>query len=152
TVARATYGALLITGVLYSVSAWAMSLSVGVDKVVAVARDPNGGLPFAQLEGYFGHSVATAANVLLITSVFAALLSFHNAVARYALARGRGRVLPSFLGSRGRGSGSPVAGSLLQSTLGIICIAVFALLHKDPLTQFFTWLSYVAAVGVLLLM
>jgi amino acid transporter len=61
-------------------------------------------------------------------------------------------VLPSFLGSRGRGSGSPVAGSLLQSVLGIILIAIFALMHKDPLTQFFTWLSYVAAVGVLLLM
>src|SRR5262249_30674639 len=42
TVARATYGALLITGILYSVSAWAMQLSVGVDKVVDVARDPNG--------------------------------------------------------------------------------------------------------------
>jgi amino acid transporter len=152
TVARATYGALLITGILYSVSAWAMELSVGPDKVVSTAQDPNGGLPFAQLEGYFGHTIATAANVLLITSVFAALLSFHNAVARYALALGRERVLPSFLGSRGRGSGSPVAGSLLQSMLGIIVIAIFALMHRNPLTELFTWLSYVSAVGVLLLM
>ena len=149
TVARATYGALIITGVLYSISAWALELSVGADNV---AKQANPGLPFQMLDTYFGTAVSDAGNVLLITSVFAALLSFHNAIARYALALGRERVLPSFLGSKGRGSGSPIAGSLLQSVLGIIFIAVFALQHRDPVIQLFTWFSYIGAVGVLLLM
>jgi amino acid transporter len=152
TVARATYGALLITGILYSVSAWAMTLSVGADKVVDTARDPNGGLPFAQLAGYFGDWVGTAANVLFSTSVFAALLSFHNTIARYSLALGRERVLPSFLGQKGRGSGAPIAGSLMQSLLAIIVVVVFAVMKKDPFTELFTWLSYIGAVGVVLLM
>jgi amino acid transporter len=152
TVARATYGALIITGVLYSISAWAMTLSVGPDKVVATAQDPNGGLPFLQLGGYFGQTVSDAANVLFATSVFAALLSFHNAVARYGMALGRERVLPSFLGSKGRGSGAPIAGSVGQSLLGIIGIVVFAFWKRDPLYDMFTWLSFIAAVGVLLLM
>jgi amino acid transporter len=155
TVARATYGALLITGVLYSVSAWAMTLSVGPSHVVDAARDPASGLPFAQMAGYFGgvgNTIADVANVLLITSVFAALLSFHNAVARYSLALGRERVLPSFLGSRGRGSGAPIAGSVLQSILGVVSIVAFAAAGRDPLLELFTWFSYVAAVGVLLLM
>ncbi len=152
TVARATYGALLITGVLYSVSAWAMTLSVGADKVVAQAQDPNSGMPFAQLAGYWGNSVADAANILFSTSVFAALLSFHNAVARYSMALGRERVLPSFLGNKGRGSGAPIAGSLLQTVIGVIGIVVFAAKGYHPLFEMFTWLSYVAAVGVVLLM
>ena len=103
TVARATYGALLITGVLYAVSAWAMQLSVGSANVVDAARDPASGLPFAQLAGYWGDTIGKIANVLLITSVFAALLSFHNAVARYALALGRERraaVVPGQPGPR----------------------------------------------------
>ena len=120
--------------------------------MVDAARDPASGLPFAQLAGYWGDTIGKIANVLLITSVFAALLSFHNAVARYALALGRERVLPSFLGSRGRGSGAPIAGSVLQSLLAVVCVMAFVALGRDPLLELFTWLSYVAAVGVVLLM
>ncbi len=153
TVARATYGALIITGVLYSVSAWAMTLSVGSNNIIDTARsEGSGGLPFAQLSDYWGSTVADAANILFSTSVFAALLSFHNAVARYGMALGRERVLPSFLGNKGRGSGSPIAGSLLQSLLGIIGIVLFAMSSLHPLFEMFTWLSYIAAVGVVVLM
>ena len=59
---------------------------------------------FAALAEHWGEDVANIANVLLITSVFAALLWFHNTVARYLFALGRERVLPAVLGT-GRAPG-----------------------------------------------
>jgi amino acid transporter len=49
TVARSTYITLAIIGVLYTVSAWALTVAIGPDKVVDAARDPNSGVPFATL-------------------------------------------------------------------------------------------------------
>lgn len=151
TVARATYITLAFIGVLYMLSAWALAATIGTDKIVDAARDPNSGIPFSSIAEHFGNGIATTANILLITSVFAALLSFHNTTARYSYALGREGVLPAFLGQR-RGSGAPIAGSALQSLLALLVVAVFALLKRDPLTELFTWGSYIAAVGLLLLM
>jgi len=104
------------------------------------------------MESHFGGAVALGANLLLITSVFAALLSFHNGVARYVYSLARERVLLPALGRTGRGSSAPVGGSAVQSVLALVVICACAILRLDPFTQLFTWLSYVAAVGVLLLM
>lgn len=155
TVARATYGALAITGVLYAVSAWALLMGDGPSKLVDDIRsDPSGGpgVVFGLIAAHWPSWVADGANILFLTSVFAALLSFHNGVARYLFALGRERVMPPGFGRTGVGSGAPIAGSLIQSLLAIIVVAAFSSLGRDPITELFTWLSYVAAVGVLLLM
>ncbi len=152
TVARATYLALAFTGIFYAVSAWAMTVVTGPDKVVSSAQEQGPGLVFGTIAEHYGATVADVANVLLITSVFAALLSFHNGVARYFFALGRERVLPSFLGRTGARSGAPVAGSLLQSLLATVVVAAFVVAGRDPLLDLFTWLSGIAAVGVVLLM
>jgi len=102
--------------------------------------------------GALGRTVSTSANILLITSVFAALTSFHNNVARYLFALGREPVLPAALARTNPANGPPVGGSLNQSILGLLVIAEFIGLRLDPFTLFFTWLGYVAAVGVLSLM
>jgi amino acid transporter len=101
---------------------------------------------------FYNPTVATIANVLLITSVFAALLSFHNTTARYSYALGLEGVLPRFLGKAGRTSGAPIAGSLLQSLLAFTVVGIFKLLDRNPLTELFTWLSYIAAAALLVLM
>ncbi|HLL68338.1 MAG TPA: APC family permease [Micromonosporaceae bacterium] len=152
TVARATYITVAITAVLYFISAWAMTVASGPENVIADAQNPESGIPFSTLAVHYGDTVATIANVLLITSVFAALLSFHNGVARYLFALGRERVLPPVLGQTGRTSSAPTAGSIVQTVIAAVVLAVFIGLRLDPLTQLFTWLSYVAAVAVLLLM
>jgi amino acid transporter len=152
TVARATYAAVAVTGVLYTLSAWALTVGVGADRVVALARDPASGIPFSLVAADFGTAVATVANALLVTSVFACMLSIHNCVARYIFAMSREHVLSPRLVLTGKGSAAPVAGSLIQSVLGAVCAAAFVVLHRNPLTELFTWLTYLAAVGILLLM
>ena len=81
------------------------------------------------------------ANLLFLTSVFAALLSFHNGVARYLFALGREHVLPTALSRVGVRSGGPVAGSLAQSGLAVVVVSLFALSGADPVLRLFTWLS-----------
>jgi amino acid transporter len=152
TVARATYIAVGFTSIFYCISALALIVAGGTDKIVGLAQDPTTGLPFNFIEQYFNHTFAVLANCLLITSVFAALLSFHNVVARYTWSAGVEGVLPRFTSSTSRRTGAPTAGSLLQTLLAAIVVAIFVLVDGDPMTQLFTWLSYISAVGILLLM
>lgn len=152
TVARATYIALAFIGVFYAVSAWAMTVEVGPANLQAVATEAGPGVVFGALAAYAGPVVADVGTVLFVTSVFAALLSFHNGVSRYLFALGRERVLPAALGRVGMRSGGPIVGSLTQSALALAVVAVFAATGADPLLQLFTWGSGIAAVGVILLM
>lgn len=152
-VARATYGALILLGVLYAVSAWAIAVAAGPDRIIDVARDPESGLPFAVLD-QVTPLLVTLGIGLIITSVFAAMLSFHNSVARYIFTLARERILPPALRAVGSGSnaGAPVGGSLVQSAIGLVVIAVFAIAGADPVVTLFTWFSGVAAIAVMVLM
>jgi amino acid transporter len=152
TVARATYIALAFTGVFYALSAWAMLVTVGADSIQAAATENGPGLVFIALAEQWGPLVADVANLLFLTSVFAALLSFHNSVARYLFALGRERVLPTALSRIGARSGGPVAGSVVQTVIALVVVVGFAIAGTDPVLQMFTWLSGMAAVGVVLLM
>jgi amino acid transporter len=152
TVARATFVAVGFTGLFYALSSWAMVVTVGSADLQKQTAEHGPGVVFASLAAHWGDGVATLANLLFLTSVFAALLSFHNGVARYLFALGRERVLPTALSRVGPRSGGPVAGSLAQTSLAAAVVALFALFGADPVLQLFTWLSGVAAVGVVLLM
>jgi amino acid transporter len=155
TVGRATFVAVAFTGLFYALSAWAMVVNVGPENLQAAAADPVNGGPgvvFGALAEHWGESTAMIANMLFLTSVFAALLSFHNGVARYFFALGRERVLPDMLDTVGTRSGGPVAGSVLQSLIALVVVLIFAWAGSDPLLELFTWFSGVAALGVVLLM
>ena len=152
TVARATFVAVAFTGLFYALSSWAMAVGTGAGKLQAAATENGPGLVFGPLGDHFGAVVADIATVLFLTSVFAALLSFHNGVARYLFALGRESVLPSGLSAVGTRSGGPVAGSLTQSGLAVVVVLVFVVTGLDPVLTLFTWFSGMSAVGVVLLM
>jgi amino acid transporter len=152
TVARATYMAVGFTGILYAVSAWAMQIVTGPDATQQAAIDNGPGVVFGTLAQFANNLIADIATALFFTSVFAALLSFHNGVARYLFALGREHVLPRFLGRTNARTLAPIAGSMTQSVTAIIVLVLFILAGKDPVLDLFTWLSGMSAVGVVLLM
>ena len=94
TVARATYIALGITSLFYAFSAWMLASAVGTDVVTnpellveggfatpdGMAPDPTTIL-FITLDAQLSTTIADIATLLFCTSLFAASLSFHNAVA-----------------------------------------------------------------------
>ena len=154
TVPRATYLAVFIIGVFYAISTWAMVLGVGADKVVETI----GGLPDPTLyvptlsDQYVGGWLTTIIGLLLVTSVFAALLAFHNAAARYFYVLGREGLLPAKLGNTHDAHQSPHSGSVLQTVLGIVVLALFAITAQDPIFALFTWLTNTATLSVITLM
>lgn len=152
TVARATYIAVAFTGLFYAFSAWALTVLTGPENAQAATAENGPGVVFGPLAEYAGTIIADIANVLFITSVLAALLSFHNGVARYLFALGRERVLPRFLGATSSRTAAPVAGSLMQSLLAVVVFLAFAFTGRDPVIDLFTWLSGMSAVGIVLLM
>jgi amino acid transporter len=151
-VAAATFGALGFVGVFYALSSWALANAVGPDQVAAQARD-NTDLVVNLLGDQYGSPFVTIAKLLLMSSIFAAMLSFHNGVARYVFGMAREHVLPRTFARIGTGvrSGAPTAGSLLQTALAIVVVGGAAIAGIEPITMF-TWLSALAALGILVLL
>jgi amino acid transporter len=147
TVPIATYTALALIGAVYTLASWAMSVHYGDDRVAAVAGQQGPGMLFSMSSS----AVAEIATVLFMTSLFAAMLSFHNAVSRYMFALGRERVLPGVLGRTAR-TGAPRVASVTQSAVGLAVIVVYALAGWDPMVRLFFWLGTTGAFGVLCLL
>ena len=152
TVARATYTAVALIGVFYAFSAWATSMAVGDSKIIGQSQKLGAGLFFFYAEQNVGKWFSNVGTVLFVTSLFAALLSFHNAVARYFFSLGRERVLPKVLARVQPRTGAPIAGSMAQSVVAVVVILVFVIAGKDPVLGLFTWLTNVGALGVIFLM
>jgi amino acid transporter len=152
TVARATHWAVLIPGLLCGVSAWAMSIGAGPDHIVAAAKDQKTDLVFALVSPHVPAIVVQVGYVLFLTSVFAALLAFHAAVARYQFALGREGILPSAWGRTQPRTGAPLLGSITQSVLSLLVLIAYAGTDADPLVYLFAWLTVVGGLGVLILM
>jgi amino acid transporter len=147
TIPVATYVALGVIAVVYAGVSWAMAAHAGTAHVVNAASAEGPGLLFGMGAGW----LSQAAQVLFLTSLFAAALAFHNCVWRYIYALGREGVLPSALGRTGANS-IPKAASLTQSATGMITIAVFALGGWPPMTDLFFWLGTTGGFGILLLL
>ncbi|MFI1996841.1 APC family permease [Actinoplanes sp. NPDC020271] len=152
TVARATYIALAIIGVLYSLCALAMTIAVGPDKIVAAATEHGTELIFDLAAPYVPSSVLILGHLLFITSLFAALLSFHNTVARYFFALGREGVLPRMLARTSVRSRSPKVASITQTVIAAVVLFVYAYAGWDPMINLFFWITVTGGLGVLVLM
>lgn len=152
TVRSATFVGLGISMVLYGFASWATSVATGPSHLVAQARSQQTELFFTLAADRLGPAADDVAHVLFVTSVLAALVSFHNTAARYAFALGREHVLPRVLGRTSSLTHAPVAASLLQSALGLVVIVVFAVAGLDPVVELFFTFGTAGGIGVLALL
>jgi len=123
-----------------------MAAHAGTGHVAAAAAAQGPGLLFGLGSG----PLPQAARWLFLTSLFAAMLAFHNCVWRYAFALGREGVLPAALSRTGSRS-IPVTASLAQSATGLAVIAGFALAGAQPMQDLFFDLGTTGGFGLLLL-
>ncbi len=157
TARRATMIAIIIIACFYAFSAFAVAVGEGASNVMGSTAEFGPDLLFVFFSAHTPAWFVDLANVLFITSLFAALLAFHNVIARYFYSMGRGGALPKFLARTSRTTHAPVAGSLAQSLLALVVILVFAVIStgKDPMYivfTMFTWMTNSAAYGLVLLM
>jgi amino acid transporter len=150
TVPRATYIAVALIAVLYAFSAWAMISAAG-DQVLDRAGAEGPELFFNLASVQLGSTALHLGHALFLTSLIAAMISFHNIIARYTFSLGREGVLPRAFGRTVPGTGAPKNGSLAQSAFGLVVILVYALAGWDPLVQLFFWGGTTGGIGVLLL-
>jgi amino acid transporter len=130
-----------------------MTVAVGPTHMVAAASALGPDLLLVPAAGHLGGDLlVNTGHALLLTSIGAGLLSYHNTVARTVFALGRDRVLPGVFGRTNPATGAPRTASLAQSTGGFTVIAAFALGGWDPMTRLFFTTGITGALGVLLLL
>ncbi|THE16435.1 APC family permease [Kocuria rosea] len=152
TIPRATYAAVLLIGVFYTFAGWALVMAWGPSQVLgAAAADPTN-MVVLTAQNYLGTAGAMLLQVLLLTSLFACVLSFHNVLTRYQHSMAGAGTLPQGLGAVHARHLSPYRSSLLQTGTAAALVAVLAALAWDPVLQVFTWLSGIATLGIVLLM
>lgn len=152
TIRRATYGALFVIGLFYAVVAWALVSAWGDQSIVEKATQDPGGLLATTFGIYLGSASQKIVQVLLLTSFFACVLSFHNVINRYMHTLGNAGLMPKGLGATHAVYRSPHIAALLQSATVLILMAVFVLMGLGPFSQIFTWMIGTSTVGFLMLM
>ena len=160
TVRRATYWAIGIIAGTFTVVSFAMVTGMGANAIFdevatrslnadgVVLGDPAAVL-FSLADQYVGGWMAMVMMWLVVTSLFAGLLAFQNASARYFFAMGRGGVLPSRLGKVNK-AGAPQAGVILTSVIAGLVIIIFAVAGLDPVVNMFFWFSAITVISIIL--
>ncbi|GAA4546350.1 APC family permease [Streptomyces collinus] len=145
--------------VFFALSSWALTVATGPAAIVGTSQKQSAGLLFFLTESRLGGTFTDVLHVLFVTGMFAALLSFHNVVARYAFAMGREGLLPAAFGRTSGSSGAPGTGSLLQTVVAVVVVVAFAIADDKPagdptapVLQLFTWFGNIGALGVIVLM
>ena len=148
TVPLATYAAVSIIMVFFAVTTWAIIGSYGVDHVVAAAFADPGNFWFAKSDAYLGVIGTGIMRALLLSSIFACLLAFHNTITRYLYALGREGLLWGFLAGIHPRFQSPYKASYAQTGCAVVGVLGSVLIEADPLTVIFSWTSAFATIGI----
>jgi amino acid transporter len=152
TIPRATYIAVSIIALFYAFSSWAAIVGLGVDKAVDAATADPVNLITDLGTRYAGAFVHDAMQVLLATSFFACVLTFHNVVSRYLFTLGRFGALPQSIAAVHPKYSSPYRASAITAAFTGVLLLVFTLPGLDPVVEIYTWLSGAATLGLIVLM
>lgn len=157
TIPRATLIAVAVISVFYAFSSWSIAQSMGEGNIVEEAQAQGADLFFNFLAANGFGGVVPLIRVLLATSLFAAVTSFHNTISRYLMALGRERVIWSQLGQTTPG-GAPISASLFLSAFGAAvvlgCAGLQYLIQYGeafPADIIFSWMSAAGGFGLVFL-
>jgi len=148
TIPRATYVAVLLITGFYAFSTWAIVQFYGAAQVSATAQAGLDTFFFKASENVLGAWSVQVMNILLITSLFACVLSFHNTINRYFFALGREGIVARALGTIHAKHGSPYVAGFAQSAIAAIVLLGFVLGGQDPYAVVFSWMSALAVIGI----
>ncbi|HET7312785.1 APC family permease [Salinisphaera sp.] len=155
TIPRATYLAVLIIGAFYTVSCWCLVYAWGPDTIRQIANRylSNGGnMVLDTARFYTGPVLAGLMQLLLLTSLMACVLSFHNIVARYQFVLANFGILPRAFATSHQRHGSPYISSLFQTATAVVLVILCAISGASPLVGVFGSMAGIATVGIVMLM
>ena len=148
---RATYIAIGFLTVFYAGLVWLFVQAWGESGVQGFIGE-NGITAFAFItaDTFLGQWATLTMLALIVTSVYAGLLAFHNTINRYAYALARDGILPAAL-ARTRRNGSPHIAGLVQTILSVLIVGGFVIAGADPFLNLLIWVNTPGVVGILVL-
>jgi amino acid transporter len=149
TIPRATYAAVTLIAGFYALSTWAITQYYGPSAVQTTAQASLETFFFTAAGDILGPWSVTAMETLLMVSLFASALSFHNTINRYFFALGREGVLPRSLATVHETHGSPHVAGRVQGAIALALLLACVAAHLDPYAVVFAWTSAVAVIGIL---
>jgi amino acid transporter len=155
TVARATYLSVGIIAVFFSFITWMLVSFYGPSHVVdaaGAALESGDATSFVigPIVEMFGPWAGITAGVLLVTSLLAGIIAFHNGINRYLHSLALRGSMPAVI-ARTNKHRAPAAAAWIQTSVAVLLVAPFALLGMDPVLTLFSWFSGLAVAALLVL-
>lgn len=151
-VSRVAYLGVGLMAVVYAFTCWALTVATGPEQVIDQSRALGIRLVPTLVDARLGSAAGTLFRSLVLVSIFAAALAFHNVAARYLRALARDGVFPRQLASRDARTGAPVAGSIVQTGVSLTLVLITGVSGANPFATLFPWLSDIGGLGVVLLL
>lgn len=152
TIPRATFIAVAAIGALYIFSSWLVISGLGAETAVAAAGENPDQIVMGLAGSVVAPIMADVVQVLVVTSMFACVLAFHNIVARYLFTLGQRGVLPANLAQVHPRHRAPSRASLWVSGVTSAVVVISAVAQLDPVLEIYTWYSGAGAIGVIVMM
>lgn len=151
TVPRATFAAVIVVGLFYAFTSWAFVMAWGSGNIVERAStDP--AFLFSTANAQIGEVGEVVTHILVLTSIFAAILAFHTITTRYVHALSRVGLLPSAMSRLSPRDNAPCAASLTVSITGAILVLASLAAGLEPYLEMFTWFVGLGALIYILLL
>lgn len=151
TIPRATYIAVVLIALFYAFTTWAISLYYEPDRIAEQAAQHTATLYLTAVKSLLGLTAGHVMQGLLVASLFACALSFHNTLNRYLFAAGREGLLWRGLCRTHQQHHSPLFAGAVQTAIMLVAIASFALAGADPYVVVFSWMGTFSSLGILIL-
>lgn len=147
---RATYISVAFLAIFYAATLWLVIQAFGDAEVQAVIAEDPAALFFTAMGRYVGEWGVAVMFILIVSSIFAGQLAFHNAINRYSFALSRDGILPTLFLRTNR-TGSPWMAGLIQSVVAIVVVLSFGVAGLDPLTQLVILVNSPGVYGIITL-
>jgi amino acid transporter len=151
TIPRATYIAVVLIAVFYAFATWTIVLYYGADRIQEQAEQRTATLYLNAVNSLLGRPAGYVMEGLLLASLFACCLSFHNTLNRYLFAAGREGLMWRGLGRTHPDYHSPLFAGGAQTVIVLGAVGLFALAGANPYAVVFSWMGAFSALGILLL-
>jgi amino acid transporter len=155
TIARATYLAVIVIAAFFSFISFMLVSYYGASQVgsaAGAALESGDATSFVlgPIVDMFGPWAGTATGILLVTSLFAGIVAFHNGVNRYLHSLALNGSMPTVVSRTNKHMAPAIAGRI-QTAIALVLVVPFAILGLDPVLALFSWFSGLAVVGLLVL-
>ncbi|WP_449276957.1 APC family permease [Leucobacter sp. GX24907] len=149
TIPRATYTAVIVMAIIYAGTSYLVISALGPRNAQEVALRESGDLLFFVSAQALGPWASHLFQVLIITAIFAAAVTFHNNISRYLYVLGRQGLISAKLGKTLSTRKTPYIASIAQTASAVVVILGFAVAGLDPYTTLFVWLAGIGTVAII---